>query len=56
MNALYGIGLKIASTMFFAVMLALIKYTSTSMPIGEIIFARCFFCFAAVVAGDRMAE
>lgn len=43
MNALYGIGLKIASTMSFAVMLALIKYTSEYMPIGELIFARCFF-------------
>ena len=43
MNALYGIGLKIGSTIFFAVMLALIKYTAESMPIGEVIFARCFF-------------
>nr|WP_319388476.1 DMT family transporter [uncultured Cohaesibacter sp.] len=43
MNALYGIGLKIASTVMFAIMLALIKYTAETMPIGEVIFFRCLF-------------
>ncbi|WP_316860073.1 DMT family transporter [uncultured Cohaesibacter sp.] len=49
MSSMYGIGLKLLSTVFFAVMLAIIKYTSSDVPIGEVIFARCFFALFPLV-------
>lgn len=39
---LVGIGLKILATFLFAIMIAIIKYASATIPIGEIVFARSF--------------
>jgi len=42
-RALVGIGLRILATFFFAIMVAIVKYASASVPTGEIMFARSFF-------------
>lgn len=42
-HALVGIGLKILATFLFAIMVAIVKYASTFVPTGEIVFARSFF-------------
>jgi Predicted permeases len=41
-NPLVGIAMKIASTAFFAVMMALVKMVAERMPLGEVVFARSF--------------
>lgn len=43
MTSFAGIGLKVLSTFLFALMVAIIKHLSDSVPTGEIVFARCFF-------------
>ena len=43
MNSLAGIGWKILATLLFAVMIAIIKEVSDTIPTGEIIFTRCTF-------------
>ena len=43
MDSLAGIGWKILATALFAVMLAIIKYASATVPTGQIVFVRCFF-------------
>ncbi|WP_319532175.1 DMT family transporter [uncultured Cohaesibacter sp.] len=49
MNSLAGIGLKLLSTVFFAVMIAMIKYVSETVPTGEVVFSRCFFAIIPLV-------
>lgn len=43
MSSLAGVGLKILSTFLFAIMVAIIKHLSETVPTGEIVFSRCFF-------------
>ncbi|WP_180966695.1 DMT family transporter [Cohaesibacter celericrescens] len=43
MNSLVGIVWKLAATCFFAVMIAIIKYASATVPTGQVVFYRCFF-------------
>ncbi|SNY94313.1 EamA domain-containing membrane protein RarD [Cohaesibacter sp. ES.047] len=43
MNSLVGVGFKILATVLFAIMLAMIKYASQTVPTGQVVFARCFF-------------
>ena len=43
MNSLVGIVWKIAATVAYAVMIAIIKYVSETVPTGEVIFSRSFF-------------
>lgn len=43
MFSLAGVGLKILSTFLLAIMVAIIKYLSQTIPTGEIVFSRCFF-------------
>ncbi|MCT4657265.1 MAG: DMT family transporter [Cohaesibacter sp.] len=43
MSSFAGIGLKLLSTFLFAIMIAIIKYLSDTVPTGEIVFSRCFF-------------
>jgi len=38
-----GISLKVASTLVFTIMMAMLKIASETVPIGEIVFARNFF-------------
>lgn len=41
-NPLIGVAMKVASTAFFAVMMALVKIVSERLPLGEVVFARSF--------------
>jgi drug/metabolite transporter (DMT)-like permease len=57
---LVGIGLKLVSTLLFAVMLGLIKVVAERVPVGEIVFARNVFALipvavAIIVARDGLA-
>lgn len=48
-HALAGIGYKILSTFFFAIMVAIVKYASDTVPTGEIMFSRSFFALIPLV-------
>ncbi|MDR3375014.1 MAG: DMT family transporter [Ancalomicrobiaceae bacterium] len=49
MNPLLGIGLKLASTFVFAIMLVLVKAGGSHVPAGEVVFFRSFFALIPVV-------
>ncbi|WP_261618496.1 DMT family transporter [Microbaculum marinisediminis] len=49
MQHLIGIGFRIASAMVLVVMAAMVKYLTTSVPIGELMFARSFFALPPLV-------
>ena len=49
MNPPLGIGLKIASTIVFTLMLACVKLLADTVPQGQIVFARSFFALAPIV-------
>ncbi|HQF31789.1 MAG TPA: DMT family transporter [Hyphomicrobiales bacterium] len=46
---LQGIALKILSALVFTVMMAMIKYVSSRVPTGEVMFARSFFGMMPIV-------
>lgn len=50
MRPALGIGLKVASTFFFTLMLVCVKLVAAEVPPGEIVFARSFFALAPIVA------
>ena len=50
MSSLAGIGLKILSTILFAIMIALIKLVGDEVPTGQIVFARSFFALIPLFA------
>lgn len=43
MSPFAGIGLKLLATFLLSVMTAIVKYASTTIPTGELMFARSFF-------------
>jgi drug/metabolite transporter (DMT)-like permease len=49
MNVLRGIALKVASTLLFAAMSALVRYVGETVPLGEIVFFRSFFAMLPIV-------
>ncbi|MEJ1937720.1 DMT family transporter, partial [Nostoc sp. NIES-2111] len=49
MNPLVGIGLKLASTIVFTVMSAIVKVAAQSYPTGQIVFFRSFFAIAPLI-------
>ncbi|MDR3496952.1 MAG: DMT family transporter [Ancalomicrobiaceae bacterium] len=49
MHPLLGIGLKLASTFVFAIMLVLVKWGGGDVPAGEVVFFRSFFALLPVV-------
>ena len=49
MNVFRGIALKLASTLLFAGMSALVRYVSESVPLGQVVFFRSFFAILPVV-------
>jgi drug/metabolite transporter (DMT)-like permease len=50
MNPALGIGLKVASTLFFTMMLVCVKLVAGKVPPGEIVFARSFFALLPIIA------
>ena len=50
MNPALGIGLKVASTLFFTMMLVCVKLVAGRVPPGEIVFFRSFFALLPIVA------
>jgi drug/metabolite transporter (DMT)-like permease len=50
MDVLKGILLKIASALLFAVMSALVRWASESVPVGQLVFFRSAFAIVPVVA------
>ena len=50
MNPSRGITLKIASTLAFTLMLALLKLLADTLPPGELVFGRSFFALVPIVA------
>jgi drug/metabolite transporter (DMT)-like permease len=50
MDVVKGILLKIASAMLFAVMSALVRWVSDSVPVGQLVFFRSAFAILPVVA------
>lgn len=54
MSSLAGIGLKVLSTFLFAIMIALIKQLSETVPTGEIVFSRCFFALIPLLMMNLM--
>lgn len=50
MNPLFGIALKVASTLAFAMMAACVRYLTQRYPVGEVVFARSFFALIPVIA------
>jgi drug/metabolite transporter (DMT)-like permease len=49
MNPGRGIALKVASTLFFTLMLACVKLVADRIPPGEIVFCRSFFALVPIV-------
>jgi drug/metabolite transporter (DMT)-like permease len=49
MNPGRGIALKIASTLFFTLMLVCVKAMAERIPFGEIVFARSFFALIPII-------
>lgn len=49
MNPLVGIGLKLASTVVFTVMSAIVKVAARDYPTGQIVFFRSFFAILPLV-------
>jgi len=49
LTQLIGIGFKVAATLLFVIMAAVVKYVSESAPIGQIVFFRSFFCLPVLV-------
>ncbi len=45
---LYGIGLKVASTVAFTMMSAGVRWLSARYPVGELVFIRCLFALIPV--------
>lgn len=45
---LYGIGLKVASTVAFTMMSAGVRWLSVRYPVGELVFVRCLFALIPV--------
>lgn len=54
MSPMAGIGLKVLSTFLFAIMVAIIKHLSETVPTGEIVFSRCFFALIPLFAMSLM--
>jgi drug/metabolite transporter (DMT)-like permease len=50
MNIPAAIGIKLISVVLFAIMSALIRYTSQTVPLGELVFFRAAFALIPVVA------
>ena len=46
---LTGVGLKVASTLLFSGMMALVKYNSGQYPIAELVFFRAFFAVLVLI-------
>ncbi|MEI4471288.1 DMT family transporter [Frigidibacter sp. MR17.24] len=51
---LTGIGLKVASVMLFVVMQGIVKYASSEVPTGEILFFRSVFAIPVIVVWMAM--
>ncbi|MBL4598829.1 MAG: DMT family transporter [Rhizobiaceae bacterium] len=49
MSSFAGIGLKLLATFLLSIMIAIVKYASTTVPTGEIMFARSFFALIPLV-------
>ena len=49
-NISRGIALKIAQTLFFSLMYASIKLAGPQVPVGEVMFFRCFFALVPLAA------
>lgn len=49
-NPLFGIALKVASTLAFALMAACVRHLAQRYPVGEVVFARSFFAMIPVIA------
>ncbi|MGL5733998.1 MAG: DMT family transporter [Beijerinckiaceae bacterium] len=50
MNPLFGIALKVASTLAFAMMAACVRHLAQRYPVGEVVFTRSFFALIPVIA------
>ncbi|MGL4324019.1 MAG: DMT family transporter [Beijerinckiaceae bacterium] len=50
MNPLFGIALKVASTLAFAMMAACVRHLAQRYPVGEVVFARSFFALIPVIS------
>lgn len=50
MNPLFGIALKVVSTLAFAMMAACVRHLAQRYPVGEVVFARSFFALIPVIA------